>query len=384
MAASRIPKGEDPDFLARAKLPHDPGSFANLVREAFQVHHDCLQDGDIAESIGVTKGRISQILGKPELLKPETVATILEFIPSKEAKRQILIAWNRECFGLELGGKKLRGTVPAKFTTASLKRVDRLIREERLIQATELIQVGVEVVKEGQFRQLILDRAFWLYHKLNRPGSAAQIAETIFAEAEVNRDYPRMVFARLQTLRVLVHLPDVEIASVTRIMAWIESALHLIEERNEAKYATATHAFARRSLIATRLTLAERGVAPIEEDEMATFQETLSQELASAKSYQRRFGIQFLLTRILIRLGETFAAEEMLIKAFRAGDVKNLQGLEQCGIVEARIMIQSGNLDKATRHLRVLSDNCFDAEDFHHGWLAEVELADTVIRSTPD
>ncbi len=375
MAASRIPKGEDPDFLARAKLPHDPGSFSNLVREAFQIHHECFQDGDIAETLGVSKGRISQILSKPELLKPETIASILEEIPNKEARRRILFAWNRECFGLDLEGKRRGGFTQKKFTAASLKRVDRLIREERLLQAADLIEVGVEVVTDYSTRQVVLDRAFWLNHRLNRPGSALQISGMALLEASGANEPARIIYAELWRLRVLVQLPNVNMQNLQRTFEWLENAFHLTHNGEPKAYGLATSGFLLRALIGAKLTLAERKILSLTSTDLKAFLKEIASEKGSTTRFQTRFSVHLLQARIYLLMGERFTAEELLNKAFRSGDVKNLQGLEQCGLVEARIMVESGNLEKAIRHLGILSKNCFEAEDLYHGWLIETELA---------
>lgn len=50
-------KTEVVDFGAGAQLAIDPDAFIQVVREAFRLEHECLQNQDIADVLGVHKSR---------------------------------------------------------------------------------------------------------------------------------------------------------------------------------------------------------------------------------------------------------------------------------------------------------------------------------------
>ncbi|GEM_PF-6986996 len=72
-------------------------SFAEAVRHAYFVEHGIQEDKGIAEMLGVTKGALSQQLGKPApAMKGESLARLLRPIRLPELRTEVVVAWSRE------------------------------------------------------------------------------------------------------------------------------------------------------------------------------------------------------------------------------------------------------------------------------------------------
>jgi hypothetical protein len=79
--------------------------------------------------------------------------------------------------------------------------------------------------------------------------------------------------------------------------------------------------------------------------------------------------------RIFLLLGETFVAQEHLEQAYKSGKLKNLHGPVLCGLLEARILKKTEPADVVRDHLNRVSRSCSKSLDFHHGHIAEGDLA---------
>src|SRR4028119_2449423 len=126
---------DEPDYLARTQLPYDPGSFSRAVKEAFHLEHGCIENQDIAAVLGVDNSRISQIFKNPEKLKPESIKNLTDALKSRKHQRRIIRAWLLESLDVDIEKRPRGPLVGSEVSEKTLKRVDRQIREQRLIVA---------------------------------------------------------------------------------------------------------------------------------------------------------------------------------------------------------------------------------------------------------
>lgn len=115
------------DYLVGTQLEVDPGSFAQIVKEAFLLEHDCIENQDIAEVLGVDKSRVSQIFGNPKALKPETIQKLLDKLSKTAHRRAIVRAWVNECFGEDIIRPPEGSLTGENVTAKTLRRIDRQI-----------------------------------------------------------------------------------------------------------------------------------------------------------------------------------------------------------------------------------------------------------------
>ena len=312
----------DVDYLAGAKLRSQTQSFSEVVREAFLLEHKCLQDQDIAEHMDVSPGRVSQILGRPRKLKAESVHKLIAGVESRTHRKNILKAWQRDCFGEELDdlGAPIIGS---SVDESTIRRIDRLIRQVRPDRALKVTTEALVLVEDPDLKQQLLDRAFYLLHmRLDQSGQAMQVAQTVYTWGRTDHSTEKMatglVIGRHESCGPLEGVDSATVQGVhTDALALIETLPAALQEKQGGSFTS------RRALesehIANVLTYHDlHGGA---EDFLRESLQRVRAKMTPSDTVTRRAGVFHLEARIHLALGQFTAAEEALKRSFVVGEL---------------------------------------------------------------
>lgn len=367
---------EEPDYLAGAQPAVDPRSFRQRVREAFALEYQTTKDGQIAAIIGRDKSRISQLLNDPGSAESSTIRHLVSFLKSRDHRRLIIEAWERAYFGEYLERQAPSSYLGATATERTRKRIDRLIREGQLGLAARVSIEAFDKANDPILAEELLDRACFLFQRLDQPGQAMRVAKRIATRARERSDVPREVAGQLMRCRILLGLTDARPDEILPVLAWCEQALQIVPEPAPQPYSQGTWSTLAAQRRGTLMTFIERGVLPRDD---AFIKKTLQQALRAARhgrSYQARHKGYLLAVRCYLLLGNQFQAEECLENAFKAGHVKNLHAYEITGILMARILARStAPREQQGDYLVQVIENCAISLDRYHQRLAEWDLA---------
>jgi hypothetical protein len=369
--------GDDVDYLAPAQLGVDPDAFQQVVREAFRLEHDCVHSQDIADVLGVDKSRVSQIFKHPEALKAETIQRIVHALNSAVHRKRIIRAWMRACFGSEFDDRSGAPRLGAVVTAQTLRQIDRQIREFRLTRALETVAEALLKVQDELLRELVLDRSFYLQLRLGLPGQAMNTARTIAESGRQLNEQRRRATGFMLRSRILISMQSAEPAQVESSILQLEEQLGGCQPISSPQppYLLATDSAPKRLRENALLTFAERGKVRLEELELRAILEVHLDAARKSQPYQKRFGHLHVAARVHMLLNEPFQAQELIERSFKSGELKNLQALEVCGLLEARALRSlEPSRDTITRYER-LAQNCLASQDFQHLAIAECERA---------
>lgn len=369
-------EGGELDFLAGTELEVDPFSFEQVVKEAFWLEHRCVQDQDIAEVIGKSKGRLSQIFTNPSGLKPDSIQMLLRHLESPAHKRRIVQAWNSTCFGKDINAGRSIRLQADQIDETTLKRIDRLIRQSRLHTAVVVAAHGATKARDDILKEQFLDRYFFLRLRLDQPGLAMQIARQIGERAYKRGELLRLAAAHYFRALALGSVADSTPSELEPILAEIERLVAKEPELLEKPpYALASTQALESLRLTIYITFLDRGFAKFDKSYLERKLDDLLTECKSRGRRAEKFRPNVQLARIYLALGQTFQAQEHLDQAFEAVGVQKLNSYEICGVVKARIMHLTEPLDVVSSYLRDVLVNCERTLDYQHMRLAEYDLA---------
>lgn len=368
----------DLDYLVRAQPKVSPHSFEQAVREAYLLEYDCSDNKQMAAVRGGDKSRFTQIFGADILtLQPKTIQTLLDPLKSRSNRRRIVKAWIMQCFGEDIDQPLRSPFVGTRSSEKTLRRIDRQIRQARLSSAAATALEAAEKTDDLILREQFLDRALFARQRLDEPGQAMRVARIIAELAARRGDRARLAAAHYYRARILLGLDSSEPEEIERIL---DVAGSLINEPGpvaiaELPYAVATWEMLHRLRLAARLTFMERGKIPFDRAELHAMLEDVLARLKKKPPYQERFRNHLVAARINLLLGDTFQAQEHVDKAFKSGEVKNLQAYEMCSLLQGRILRELEPAEKVSDYLQEVSINCRASLDRYHKRMAENDLA---------
>lgn len=378
-----MPKdSEDADYLARPKPQRDDESFKAVVREAFALEHGFTKDYQIAESLGISKGAVAQMFGKhPRALKAETIKAICDRFRSKSHRKNIVKAWEMECFGEEVYGSSER-LIGDEVTDATMRRIDRLVREARLDRALRITNEALEVNRNPDFRMPLLTKAYFLNQRLDRAGEAMAIAREIFEWGRTDSHQGRMARALYMRARILRGMDRVPTEMVEGTIQDGHDLLEMTVSTGKGEWdAPPEH----KSFEAEHraLVLNEQEQQGGLEDYLREMLRSVEGETAAARSRTEKFKLLQMQARIRLALREPFKAEELLGASFEQGEYRSLNAHEMSSIIAAKIKAVRGDIDGAIEYYKEVLRLCEEQRDLYHFRLAQTDLARLLARRFP-
>ncbi|MGV3615293.1 MAG: hypothetical protein ACO1SV_08160 [Fimbriimonas sp.] len=366
---------DEPDYLARAQPDFDPGELRHVVKDVFALEYGVTKDYQIADIVGRDKSRISQLFSHPEKAKPETIEWLVSHIKNPRNRERVVEAWAR-VHGPDVGAKGASDRyIGETVTEVTRKRIDRLIRLEQLPLAARLSFEAAQKAGEGTLRETLLDRAYFLHQRLDRPGTAMAVARLVALGARRRGEPHREAGAAYMRCRILLGLAD---ATADELLPGLDAALILLRglgDGDPTEYLTATTGMVESLRDDVLVALMERGRYALDEEHVRRVLGRCVAEGKRAKQYQRRFGSYLMASRCALLLGNPFQAEEFLEKAFRSGYEKNLHLYQATGVVKSRIMAATGTAEERADYLFGVLGNCSAGGDAYHRRLAEWDMA---------
>lgn len=368
----------DLDFLVGAQLTIDPRSFAEVVKEAFRLEHDCIENQDIAEVLGVHKSRVSQVLHSPKALKPETIQKLLDQFGKVAHRRAIVRAWAKECFGEDIERPPQGELTGKSVSRGTLRRVDRQIRESRFSMAAQTAEEAASKTSDWELKQEFLDRAIFARQRLDQPGLAMCVARNIAESAEERADLLRLAAAQLLRGRTLLGLVDSRPEDLEPVFSRLRELLAACTEPSKPPaYIIGSWETLASLEVSALITFTERRTVALDEAKVRRAKDDLLEKLKQRLSQPRRFQTHVQVATAHLLLGETFQAQEQIDQAYKCGELKNLNVYESCGVVQGRILARTESPEQASKYLQGVISNCLESSDSIHHRLAEYDLART-------
>ena len=334
----------DIDYLVGTKPYPKIPSFAEEVREAFALERGCLKDQDIAKLLSMSPGRVSQILNQPEILKAETVQRIIGSLTSVIHRKNILKAWQRECFGDELAEGDPTTLIAETGIASTIKRIDRLVRTMRPDRALKVTEQALRSDHEPEFRRLLLDRAFYLYQRLDQSGDAMGVAQKLYNWGKEDGSREKIATALAMRVRILRSIDGVSAKVLSSAYGDAREVIGTlpIPKPGASPHITATPQMIKREHLTNVLTYEEwhGGADSFLEESLTAVESSMSPEDSS----QKKSSSFYLQARIHLALRNYFKAEDILEESFQKGDI-SLGSDAQSAIIMAKIIAARGNID---------------------------------------
>jgi len=296
---------EEIDYLAGAKdfFQWPPDTFASVVREAFKIEHNCKYDHQIATVLGISAGRISQILSEPHKLKVETIEEVIRGLRSPKHRSRIIEVWHGECFNELLKESSQVDEVIGKVDEAFLRLISRLIRLRKPERALALVEAALKHDIDDHTRRRLYDQCFYLNFRLDKLSQAMKIASTMVAWGKDTQQLELEGSGLMLQFRILRTMDEVSVKELRRRTEQLHEFSKAVPKSQLPKeYITLQPKLLRQGEIYTVLRYQYSGG-----DAGALLQAALRDPYVGAKSDLR--------ASIYLALGEYFKAEELLEQA---------------------------------------------------------------------
>lgn len=365
------------DYLVGTQLETNPGSFVQVVKEAFLLEHDCIHNQDIAEVLGVDKSRVSQLFAAPTKLKAESIQHLLSHLKKREHRKRIVRAWMQECFGENVADRRVGALTGEVISDKTIRRVDVMVRQSRLKLAALTAHEAFRKTEDVELAERLLDRAYWARQRLDEPGQAMVIIRLMAKRASERNDIYRLLAAHQCRARILAGLADCSPEELAQVFEAMDNLFEQVRGTKPPKVpymlgSLRTFASLRRN---SHILFMERGVIPVDSEFLVSALKETLKETVPSFPMTFRFSAWQAAARIHLLLGEFFQAEEALEKSFNSGEVKNLQVYEMSGLIHGRILMKKGKMQEASKYLRGVGINCRKTTDLYHSRLVEYDLA---------
>lgn len=347
--------------------PPKPEPFGAALKAAIRAEFG--SGRAFAEAVGVSEGRVSQIVRGPEDVNARTLDYVLAPISSLPLQERVHAAWVRDFAPLPEPERSPMEPERAVWTAKDLWLAGNPKRALRLAAAQR------EFAEEP-----------WAWHELSglmvmtglRLGRSSLALETTTEiERKARSDGDRMRFLAALWMRGLA-LRNSEHVPARSLNGAHEDALAFAETwepggRAEQELVRVKRMELRRDFALN--VLAVHGRRPVPE-------EILQRALRSAEDALRMhddplprcFALE-VRARVEVALGQLFRAEETLEEAESLSGGRILELWEKSRIVRAKILLGRGARDEAAHELREVAERCFEEMNLHHHRVADQLLA---------
>lgn len=354
--------GQEREPLGAAK--HE--RFGTALRAALRAEFGSSRA--FAQALGVSEGRVSQIIGGPEDINTQTLAKVLSGFSSGALIERVHAAWMHEFAPL-----------PDVFTESVepdwlFREIDRLWQSGNPKRGLVIAEQQRLVAKDPHVWQELSERIALISLRLNRPGKALAVLGDMEERARRDDDRVNLLTAlwmRGSALRSVEGISPRQLEEAHRRAVELASSWQPRgegRERWQVKQMELHRDFALHAL-----TIAERS---------SRAQEALVHGLRSAEQAVKMhdegaaicLGLE-VRARLEVASGQLFKAEETLDEAETLGKGGVHELWEKVRLTRARILLARGENDGAAREFRVIADECFAAANLHHFRVADQLLA---------
>ena len=366
---------ETQETLARTKAPAEKNEFADAVFESFRTEFGKVTQARIAKIVGWKDGsRVHQVISAPKSLDTGTIQTLIAPLKSKANKRRVIHAWAVVVFGQDYTDTYYSGRIPDAPTATSLDLVHSLMKEGRLLEASSVCLEIYQNATDHKLKEAAETRHFYARLHSNEVGWAMLVARNIVTTAKQSKDTAREAYGQLQTVRVLLELPNFDLPDA---LARLEKAQQLIYSANLHSTVKGHDVQMDYLEVKSRVTLRGAEIqSQFPELEVRELRETLV-EAASIKTKNAwNFWIPLLAARASFMLGDRVKATDLLERARKQGATDVYHADPEIGLLYADILQSSGNRRELYEYLTEQSSRCFQRGDILNRLKFEQRIAD--------
>ncbi len=318
-----------------------------------------------AIAMGVSPGRISQLVQGPEDINPQTLGKVLSAFKTWSLQEQIHEAWIQEFAPLPLAHLDSRAILQQIANIGDKLSPQRALKLALSARKQEL---------DPELWQLLTERIVHLNQRLMRTASALRVLKGMENRAKVNKEQVHASTALWMRCNVLRGIP---------IVSWKQ--LNFCHEK-AVSFADATKpsggdALSRwqekrfqmdRDFALNLLSGVERGELPSPALETAHVALTRSQQFANDPSFY--FYALEVRSRLEFEQGNTIGAEETIEEIEANGMKYCAEFPTRIGFTRAKLHIRRGKSEQAELELRKIARTCHEDSNLYHAAKADREL----------
>lgn len=181
-----------------------PSSFGAVLRSAIRSEFGTAKE--FARALGVTEGRVSQIVSGPESVNPQTLTSILRAFHSLTLQEMVHAAWSQEFAPL-----------PSKLAASNPDQVIREVsglKERTPTRALGLLSAARSAAEEAIDWQILAEQEVFLNLRLTKHGPAYALVQTMYRRALARGDRGDMLTALWMKGNVVRNIPGVPLKSI--------------------------------------------------------------------------------------------------------------------------------------------------------------------------
>lgn len=349
-------------------------SFGAVLRRAIQAEFG--SNKAFAQALGVSPGRVSQIIGGPESVDPATLAKLLKAFSSLLNQTVVYEAWVREFApppveeGLALDSEDAR------------QQAIGLWHGDRPAEGLRLAEVHRQHVTDPQLWQELSSVALMINLRLGRRGEALKIARELEERSRADQEAGYLLTATWMRFLALRNLDRAPLKLIHRAYQDAVSLAYAREPLGDWKGRwLAKRLELQRDFALQVLTIAER--KPVDDETLAEAMQVVNATLGRWEDpAAETMGLE-VRARIEVVLGQLSKAEDTLDEVESRRWHTSTELRDKANLVRARIAIERGELEEARFLLQAIADACLERGNVHHFQIADQLLAELELGLLP-
>ncbi|HVT12456.1 MAG TPA: helix-turn-helix transcriptional regulator [Fimbriimonadaceae bacterium] len=338
--------------------------FGVVLRAAIKAEFG--SNREFARALGVSEGRVSQIVRGPEIPEPETLERVIGHFSTLALQDQIHRAWVAEFAPLP-NWREL------EFEKAEALHQIRLLEEAAFpVRALSLARLCQQHAVDPDSWQIFTERIVQLNLRLGKVSPAiaavAEMEERARSRRE-NADLLTALWTRGQALR------NLESITVSQLMKVHQNAMSFAESwrpKGGEPLAIWTHRKAALQRDFALHVLATHNRHPVDQEHLEAAIRSVETSMHGDDYLGYCAGLE-VRARVETAMGQIFKAEETLEELEALGNA-GPDFLEKTGLTRARIMVRRGEREAAIAFYKKLATDCFERMNLHHHRMADQEL----------
>lgn len=349
--------------IAKALAAPKARSFASALKQGIKAEFGTARA--FAVRLGVTEGRVSQILHGPEPVSPESLERILSAIETPALREEIHAAWIGDFAPLAAP------TVAPDDQDSVLAKVDGFMALGKPLRAQEFAKRARTEARNPELKDLLLVQIAQIDLRLGRPASALESLDELEARARASGDRTQLIsslWMRGVALRATDPLPLAAIEAAHRdatslVGTWDPS------QPGPKRFRKQFAALLARDWALAALAAYESKLAGPDALEVAL----RAAERSIALDVDEKFACTGLevRARIEVAFGRIVKAEDTLDELAARGLRHGPDLVEKSDITRAKIHLARRQRDAAAHVLRLAADRSLERMDLHHHRAAE-------------